>query len=229
MAFHRLTVPGYAGGLRPGEDYINNAVSGVPAPADAALGAGTYSGSYLFAPGDQVTGAAINRGYKALAQNTDALDDRLVQMALDYAAADAVLTADLATEVAYRTRERVTLITVATLPHTLLIGENLLFVTASGGGTIDLPNPASCVGRKFFLYFDRTLVGGTYTLDANPSSTPGGPTFLNFPGTGSEGAAIKAMPGFPYALYQVTNLDTQLEFFTPDGANWLVTAHKGTP
>lgn len=228
MAFHRLTVPGYAGGLRPGEDYVNNAVAGTPAPADSALGAGTYAGSYFFGANDQVTGAALNRGLKALAQNTDNLDDRIVQMALDYAAADAVIAADLATEVAYRTRERVTLVTVAALPHALTASENLVFVTASAG-TLDLPDPSTCVGRKFFLYFDRALIGGTYTLDANPSSTPGGPKFLNFPGTGSEGAAIKAMVGFPYALYNVTNLDTQLEFFTPDGANWLVTAHKGTP
>lgn len=96
MAFHRLTVPVYAGGLRGGDDYVNNAVVGVPAPADAALGAGVYIGSYFFAQSDLVTGAAINRGLKALAQNCDFLDDEIVQMALDYAAADAANMALLA-------------------------------------------------------------------------------------------------------------------------------------
>lgn len=83
MAFHRLTVPVYSGGLRGGDDYINNAVSGTPAPADGALGAGTYIGSYFFGPGDQVTGAAINRGFKALAQNCDFLDDAVVALEID--------------------------------------------------------------------------------------------------------------------------------------------------
>lgn len=75
MAFHRFSVPTYTGGLPGGYDYINNATSGTPAPADNALGAGTYSGSYFFGQSDQVTGAALNRAAKALAENTDHLDD----------------------------------------------------------------------------------------------------------------------------------------------------------
>lgn len=96
MGFHRLVVPVYAGGLRGGDDYINNAVAGTPAPADGALGAGLYAGSYFFAQSDQVTGTALNRGLKALAANTDFLDNAIVQMALDYVAADTAQNVALA-------------------------------------------------------------------------------------------------------------------------------------
>lgn len=75
MAFHRLTTPTYSGGLRGGDDYINNAVSGTPAAADNALGAGTNVGSYFLGTNEQITTAAINRGLKALANNCDVLDD----------------------------------------------------------------------------------------------------------------------------------------------------------
>lgn len=92
MGFHRLTTPTYAGGLRVGDDYINNAGGGTPAPADTVLAGGTYIGSYFFADG-QVTTAAINRAHKALAANDDFLDDAIVQQKLDYIAADAVVTA----------------------------------------------------------------------------------------------------------------------------------------
>jgi hypothetical protein len=98
--FHRLTVPSYAGGLRGGDDYLNNAVAGTPAPADTVLVAGLYAGSYFFVDG-QVTAAAVNRGLQALAANCDFLDDAIVDLALDFAAftadyiaADAVVTAD---------------------------------------------------------------------------------------------------------------------------------------
>jgi len=83
VGFHRLTVPTYTGGLRGGDDYINNAVSGTPAPADGALGGGTYSGSYFFGQSDQVTGAALNRGVLALAANCDFLDDAVVALTVD--------------------------------------------------------------------------------------------------------------------------------------------------
>ena len=96
MGFHRLTTPVYAGGLRGGDDYINNAIAGTPAPADGALGAGLYAGSYFFAQSDQVTGTALNRGLKALAANTDFLDNAIVQMALDYVAADTAQNVALA-------------------------------------------------------------------------------------------------------------------------------------
>lgn len=244
--FHRYSTPSYAGGLRPGDDYLNNADAGTPSPADGQLAAGVNSGSYFYGTSEQFTVAAINRGLRALGENCDDLDDRLVQMALDYAEADAVVEADfaaadavlatsittvsnnLADEVAYRTRERTTVASVASFPHNLTADENLVCLSGAGG-TINLPDPATCVGRKFFMYIDAGTTGATFTLDSNASSTPGGPKFLNLPGTGSEGAMIKAMAGFPYALYAVSNPDCQLEFFTPDGANWLVTAHKGTP
>lgn len=77
MTFHRLTVPSYSGGLRGGDDYINNAASGTPAPADTVLAAGLYAGSYFFAANTPVTGASINRGLRALANNTDLLDNRV--------------------------------------------------------------------------------------------------------------------------------------------------------
>jgi len=99
VGFHRLIVPVYAGGLRVGDDYINNALVGTPAPADAVLGAGTYSGSYFFGEYDQVTGAAINRGFQALSENCDFLDDALEAFNADILAlqaADVIHTADIA-------------------------------------------------------------------------------------------------------------------------------------
>jgi hypothetical protein len=92
VGFHRLTTPVYAGGLRVGDDYINNAGGGTPAPADTVLAGGTYVGSYFFADG-QVTTAAINRAHKALAANDDFLDDAIVQLDLDIAAAIAAYIA----------------------------------------------------------------------------------------------------------------------------------------
>jgi hypothetical protein len=76
VGFHRLTAPTYPGGLPGGYDYINNAAGpGTPVPADAALGGGAEVGSYFFGSSEQVTTAALNRGIKAVAQNTDYLDD----------------------------------------------------------------------------------------------------------------------------------------------------------
>lgn len=77
MSFHRLTVPVYTGGLPGGYDYINNALAGTPSPADGALAAGLNAGSYFFGFGEQVTSQGVNRGFKALAQNCDTLDDLL--------------------------------------------------------------------------------------------------------------------------------------------------------
>lgn len=75
MAFHRLTVPTYLGGLPAGYDYINNALSGTPAPADGAKVGGTNAGTYFDAFGEDATSSNANRGNQALAQNCDALDD----------------------------------------------------------------------------------------------------------------------------------------------------------
>lgn len=77
MAFHRLTVPVYFGGLPGGYDYINNALVGTPAPANGVLVAGPNTGSYFLGFGSDATSADINRPAKALAENTDYLDDLL--------------------------------------------------------------------------------------------------------------------------------------------------------
>lgn len=77
MAFHRFAVPSYTGGLPAGYDYINNATSGTPAAADGPLGAGLNAGSYFFGINEQGTSAAMNRAAKALAENTDYLDNLL--------------------------------------------------------------------------------------------------------------------------------------------------------
>ncbi len=77
MAFHRFAVPSYTGGLPGGYDYLNNAVSGTPAPADGALGAGPNTGSYFMGQSEQASSAAWNRAARALGENTDALDDLL--------------------------------------------------------------------------------------------------------------------------------------------------------
>lgn len=77
MPFHRLTVPSYFGGLPGGYDYINNAASGTPAPANNVQSSGTYTGSYFIGVGDAATAANMNRIAKALAQNDDFIDDIL--------------------------------------------------------------------------------------------------------------------------------------------------------
>lgn len=84
FAFHRLTVPSYFGGLPAGYDYINNAISGTPAFANDVLAGGPNVGSYFVGFGDDGTSADANRPAKALAANTDFLDNLmradLVQM-----------------------------------------------------------------------------------------------------------------------------------------------------
>lgn len=77
MPFHRLTIPSYFGGLPGGYDYINNAASGTPANADGAKASGTNIGSYFVTTQEDATSLAFNRPAKALAQNTDYLDDLL--------------------------------------------------------------------------------------------------------------------------------------------------------
>lgn len=77
--FHRLSVPGYFGGLPAGYDYINNALSGTPANANGALTYGPNIGSYYVGFGDDGTSANANRPNNALAQNTDYLDNLLHQ------------------------------------------------------------------------------------------------------------------------------------------------------
>lgn len=77
MPFHRLAVPSYFGGLPSGYDYINNALSGTPAFADSAKVGGPNEGTYFVGFGDDATSQNTNRPNKALAQNTDYLDDLL--------------------------------------------------------------------------------------------------------------------------------------------------------
>lgn len=75
MAFHRLTVPSYTGGLPGGYDYINNAVSGTPALADGAKAGGLNTGTYFVGLADDSTSETTNRPHNALAENCDHLDD----------------------------------------------------------------------------------------------------------------------------------------------------------
>lgn len=74
MAIRRLTVPTYFGGLTGGDSYINNAISGTPAPASAVKVGGTNAGTFFVAFGEPATSSNTNRGLKALAENTDQLD-----------------------------------------------------------------------------------------------------------------------------------------------------------
>jgi hypothetical protein len=75
--FHRLSVPSYFGGLPAGYDYVNNAISGTPAPASGQQGAGPNAGSYFITFGEDATANDANRPAQALATNTDYLDDIL--------------------------------------------------------------------------------------------------------------------------------------------------------
>jgi hypothetical protein len=77
MSFHRLTTPIYFGGMPGGYDWINNGGSGTPANTDNAKAGGPNAGTYFDAFGEDATSANANRGNKALAQNTDFIDDLL--------------------------------------------------------------------------------------------------------------------------------------------------------
>jgi hypothetical protein len=81
MAFHRYSVPSYFGGLPGGYDYINDPVTngdaGVAAFADGKKASGTNAGTYFIAFGEDATSSDVNRPAKALAQNTDIIDDLL--------------------------------------------------------------------------------------------------------------------------------------------------------
>jgi hypothetical protein len=81
MPFHRYSVPSYYGGLPGGYDYINDPVTngdaGVAAFADSKKASGTNAGTYFVAFNEDATSSDVNRPAKALAQNTDALDDLL--------------------------------------------------------------------------------------------------------------------------------------------------------
>lgn len=80
MAFHRFITPTYFGGLPVGYDLINVVSGGTGAGgsafADGVKGLGNpNSGTYFVAWGEDATSSNANRGLRALAQNTDVLDD----------------------------------------------------------------------------------------------------------------------------------------------------------
>lgn len=81
MAFHRQSVPTYFGGLPGGYDYINdpatNGDAGVAAFADGKKASGVNAGTYFIGFGEDATSSDANRPAKALAQNTDIIDDVL--------------------------------------------------------------------------------------------------------------------------------------------------------
>jgi hypothetical protein len=79
MAFHRFTTPSYFGGLPGGYDLINVTSGGTGAGgsafADVAKIGGPNAGTYWIAFGEDATSSNTNRGFKALAENCDSLDD----------------------------------------------------------------------------------------------------------------------------------------------------------
>lgn len=83
MPFHRLTEPTYPGGLPDGYDLINDpghasvGGSGTAALADGQKSGGPNAGTYFVAFGEDGTSENFNRPAKALAENTDLLDDLL--------------------------------------------------------------------------------------------------------------------------------------------------------
>ncbi len=81
MAFHRLAVPTYFGGLPVGYDYINtpslNGDPGTPSFMDGKKSSGPNQGTYFIAFGEDATSSFANRGLKAIAENTDILDNLL--------------------------------------------------------------------------------------------------------------------------------------------------------
>lgn len=82
MAFHRLTVnPAGYDAFPGGYDFINdpaaNGDAGVPANADGKKAGGPNDGTYFVGFGEDATSSDANRGFKALAQNTDELDNSM--------------------------------------------------------------------------------------------------------------------------------------------------------
>lgn len=84
MPLHRLTIPTYFGGLPGTHDYINdpaaNGDPGSPAPADgkkaAAPAPGNLNeGTYFIAFSEPAQALTVNRPARAVAENTDFLDD----------------------------------------------------------------------------------------------------------------------------------------------------------
>lgn len=79
MGFHRNVTPTYPGGLPAGYDYFNNPFlngdPGAAAPADGKKSSGPNEGTYMAAFGEDATSSNLNRGLKALSENTDILDD----------------------------------------------------------------------------------------------------------------------------------------------------------
>jgi hypothetical protein len=79
MPFHRFVSPSYYGGLPGGYDLINVTSGGVGAGgsafADAAKIGGPNAGTYWVAFGEDATSNDVNRGFRALAENCDSLDD----------------------------------------------------------------------------------------------------------------------------------------------------------
>jgi hypothetical protein len=81
--FHRLTVPTYFGGLPVGADYLNTPSdpsvggTGVPATADGKKSGGPNDGTYFHAFGEDALSSLLNRGVKAVGENTDTIDDYL--------------------------------------------------------------------------------------------------------------------------------------------------------
>lgn len=80
MTFHRYVAPTYYNPT--GIDYLNDPVANgfslsVPVVVDSIKSGGPNEGIYLVAFGEDASSANANRGIKALAENTDALDDML--------------------------------------------------------------------------------------------------------------------------------------------------------
>jgi flavin reductase (DIM6/NTAB) family NADH-FMN oxidoreductase RutF len=81
IEFHRLVAPTYTGGLPATHDFANDPASnsppgaGVPAPADGMKSGGPNDGVYFVAFGEDATANDVNRVSKALAENTDFLDN----------------------------------------------------------------------------------------------------------------------------------------------------------
>jgi hypothetical protein len=79
--FHRFVTPTYFGGLPGTHDLINVISGGIgsgdgSAPADGAkAGPHPNEGTYFVAFGEAATTSDVNRGMRALSQNTDYLDD----------------------------------------------------------------------------------------------------------------------------------------------------------
>lgn len=159
--FHRFKPPKYDGGLREGEDYLNNADGEtLPAPTSEKLTTGPNKGTYFFGQGEQFTIAALNRGLAALGENTDILDDRVtsaeallqeLDARVQSLAEDVLGVAEAPLE---SVEDRLRILTGSGTLHDEKRDGTVILRKGEPNMVLTLPPAATCAGWKTFIVAD---------------------------------------------------------------------------